>query len=226
MNEVVEILLQDFLVAHVSSVIKFSKSERHVNNLRTVFVAKTFVVSSTENSFYAFIDHLWANMINLVISAWIKIWMTLWQNQNWFECLCLLTFSCKLDGATNVSPFLHRVVSVKEDNLLFIIILVLILGFWAVILNFIKISFVCLSENSVNGLMMIKLRMYFTVIDCVLRQYLIKVNSEKFNLYISLLLWFHAGSLLEAIDFGALLFLMRVYCFVEVLLTCGTQESR
>lgn len=226
MNEVIEILFEDFLVAHISTVVKFSKSQRNIDNFRTIFVAKTFVVFSSENSFYAFINQLWAYMINMVISTWIKIWMALWKNQNRFKCLCLLIFSCEFDSATNVSPFLRCVVSIEEYNLLCINILVLILGIWTVICNFIQISLMSLPKNFINGLMMIKIGMYFTVINGMLGQYFIKVNSQEFNLNISFLFWLHGSSLLEAIYFCALLFLMRVYSFVEVLLTSGTQKSR
>ena len=74
--------------------------------------------------------------------------------------------------------------------------------------------------------MVVNLRMRFAIILCVLSQYFIKVNSQKFNLNITFgISVFHGSSLLEALYLAVLLFLMGVYSLVKVILTCGAQES-
>jgi hypothetical protein len=166
-------------------------------------------------------------MVNLIISRWIKIWVRFRKNKNWFESFCFLTFGCKTDSVADIRPFLRRVISVQENNLFQVTIFVFVLRWCTVICNFVKISLVSLSENYVNSLMCVKLGMSFAMILCVLCQYFIKVNSQEFNFNISFaLLMIHAGSLLETLYLGALLFLMGINSFVKIILTCSAQESR
>ena len=75
--------------------------------------------------------------------------------------------------------------------------------------------------------MVVNLGMRFAIILCVLSQYFIKVNSQKFNLNFTfgIRVIIHGCSLLEALYLAVLLFLMGVYSLVKVILTCGAQES-
>jgi hypothetical protein len=185
------------------------------------------VILSSENSFYAFINHLWADMVNLIISRRIKIWVRFGKNKNWFERFCLITFGCETDSVADIRPFLWRIVSVQENNLFQVAVFVFILRWCTVICNLVKISLMGLSENYVNSLMCVKFGMRFAIILCMLCQYFIKVNSQEFNFNISFaVLMIHAGSLLETLYLGALLFLMRINSFVKIILTCSAKESR
>lgn len=227
MNEVIEVLFKDVFVAHISTVIEFRKSKRNIHNLRTILVTQTFMILSSENSFDAFINHLRADIVNLVILRRIKIWVGFRNDKNWFIGFCLLTFGCETDSVADVGPFLWGVVSIQENNLFQVVIFVFILRWSTVISNFVKISLVSLPENYVNSLMVVNLRMRFAIILCVLSQYFIKVNSQKFNLNITFAInLFHGSSLLETLYLAVLLFLMGVYSLVKVILTCGAQESR
>ena len=227
MNKVIEVLSEDSFITHISSIVEFSKSKRNVDNLWTIFVAQAFVILSSENSLYAFINHLWAYMVHVVVTWRIEIWMRFWKNKNGFESFCLLVFGRKVDSVANIWPFLRRVVSVQENDLFHVRIFVLVLIWWTVISNFVKIGLMSLSENFVDCLMRINFGMCLTVILSMLSQYLIKVNSQEFNFHISFgFLMFNCCSLFETLYLRVLLFLMGVNSLIKIILTCSAQESR
>ena len=75
-------LSQNFLVAQVNAIIQLCKPQRYFHHFGPITIAQAFVLLPAKYSFDAFIYHLWANVINMVVQAWFEIWMLLGQNQN------------------------------------------------------------------------------------------------------------------------------------------------
>jgi len=88
----------------------------------------------------------------------------------------------------------------------------------------IKVILICFSSNDVDGLMHSNFWMQFAVLFLVASKYPIIADLLKFNLYGLHLTLLKSLSFLKVLDSGKLSLLI-VESVVEVLLTCGTQES-
>ena len=158
-----------------------------------------------------------------------KIRMLLWHNNDGFVSLFsfLLRF---LESLLYVWPNIGCVVSVEvyylfcHDFLLInlhVVFWVITIAIWS---DGIKVILIGFSSYDVDGLMHSNFRMQFAVLFLVASKYPIIADLLKFNLYWLHLTLLESLSFLKVMDFRKLSLLI-VESGIEVLLTCGTQES-
>ena len=177
---------QQIVVIEVCSVIELSKLEYNLNHLWLVCRTQAVMFWSAEYTLYAFVDHLWAYGVLLVIQALIEIWVLFRHNDNCFVCLDGVGGVCLDDCVLDIRPNIWSVVAIQEDDLLQVelgLTLVLILSLIAVRSYCIKVVLVCLVSDDINRLMHANSWVCCTIFFTVLCQYTIIWNFQEFNLY-------------------------------------------
>lgn len=165
---------QNVLVAQVNSIIKFCKSKGDLDDFRPVAVAQAFVLFSSKYALNALVNHLWANMIKVIIETWVEIRMLLRKNQNRFECFSWLFSYSTFDCFAYFWPTVWSIISIKINYLLhykivFVDSRIFFVWLWkAVVLYLVQIGLVSLTENNINGLMRLNFWMQRAVVLLVI----------------------------------------------------------
>lgn len=149
-----------------------------------------------ENSLYAFVHHVRADWVQLIVELSIEVIMLLWHDEDSFAVSCLALLGAGQDSGLNIFPDIWSIVSVEVDDLLieslimasinFLLILSIIILILAVHFNGLEICLVSLTSYYIERSMSLD----FGVLLCVVLHVLCEdaIVRDLFKLYFELLL--------------------------------------
>jgi hypothetical protein len=119
-HKVIKVRPENIVVRKIKTVIQFSKFQDNLHYLGLASGTEACVVLSSENTFDALINHLWADWVLSMVFAWIKVLMHLGDNQHSFEVLHFFRAEGFGDCTLNVHPDIRSIISIEVNDLFFI----------------------------------------------------------------------------------------------------------